>query len=230
MKIAAIADLHYSKEINPQPERCGERAVGLLNKALDMIHNDIKPDILLVAGDLINDAKDLPLLQELAEILRKVEIPCLIIPGNHDPEPEIFYQYMPRPADYLDVNGFRFVSFPYDVETPGWNSYRDPAEIARLEKIGNELPTVIFQHVPLFRKGRVGCAYNYDNADEIIARMPEKVVLAVSGHWHFGFCPSFSLPFASVAVPSLCEKDFAVSEIELNDSGKMTSFTVRYLA
>lgn len=52
MKIAAIADLHYSKEINPQPERCGARAVELLNKALDMIHNDIKPDILLVAGQL----------------------------------------------------------------------------------------------------------------------------------------------------------------------------------
>ena len=80
------------------------------------------------------------------------------------------------------------------------------------------------------RLSDLGAFLRGTDADEIIARMPEKVVLAVSGHWHFGFCPSFSLPFASVAVPSLCEKDFAVSEIELNDSGKMTSFTVRYLA
>ena len=96
MKIAVITDLHYAKEKNIAcPGRAGERAKELLNAAIEKLNTEIKPDILLVGGDLVNNADDAPLLEELAEIFRKLPYPQLIIPGNHDPAPDVFYQFFP---------------------------------------------------------------------------------------------------------------------------------------
>lgn len=229
MKIAVISDLHYARSKNlVNPTRCGERAPELLKKAIDFF-NAAHPDVLLLAGDLINDAADAPLLGELAEILKQAEMPWLAIPGNHDPASEVFYRYLPAVPECLEIGGFRIVPFPGDVETPHWNARRTPGDVARLKRLGQgELPLILFQHVPLFVPGTVyGCLYNYDNAEEIIAAAGN-TVLSISGHWHFGYCPSFDSPFVSVAVPGLCEKDFPVSLIELGADGKFRSMVMHY--
>ena len=94
MKIAVITDLHYAKEKNLAcPDRMGERAKELLSAAVKRLNEETKPDILLVGGDLVNDSNDTELLKELAEIFQTVHCPQIIIPGNHDPEPALFYQY-----------------------------------------------------------------------------------------------------------------------------------------
>ena len=229
MKIGVISDLHYAKSKNvTNPTRCGERAPELLKKAVDFF-NDRRPDVLLVAGDMINDPAEAPLLGELAEILERAAMPYLAIPGNHDPAPEVFYRYLPAVPDYLEIGGFRIVPFPDDYETPHWNARRTPEDVARLKRLGQgEVPLILFQHVPLFVPRTVyGCLYNYDNAEEIIAAAGN-TVLSISGHWHFGYCPSFDSPFVTVAVPGLCEKNFPVTLIEIGDDGGFGAMDMHY--
>ena len=88
IKIAVISDLHYSAEPNPLiPKRRGELSAILLLRAVHRFNRFIKPDIVLVAGDLINDpaAPDAgKLSEELRDILSLLQMPSLIIPGNHD--------------------------------------------------------------------------------------------------------------------------------------------------
>jgi calcineurin-like phosphoesterase family protein len=229
MKIFAISDLHYFKDQRPEDNtRHGQYAVELLKKSIIMANEVVKPDIFLAAGDMIDRPEEPQLLEDLAGLFNDLKMPFLVIPGNHDPAPEIFYRTMPQVPEYLDVKGFRFIPFPYDKETPGWNACREKSEIDKLNRLNKDLPVIMFQHVPVFKPGRVGCFYNYDNVQEIFENC-ENVVLSISGHWHFGYCPSFSAPFASIAVPSLCEERYAVSTIELAENGEITRFQVDYL-
>lgn len=233
MKIAVISDLHYSRQKNLGcPERLGEKAPELLKLALERLWNGNPPDVLLIGGDLVNDPNDDALLAELSDILDTADCPRIVIPGNHDPAPEIFYRYFHRPADWQDIAGMRFLAFPDDAQTAGYNAFRNPEAMETTVRAGRNspFPLILFQHVPLFRKGTVACPYNYDNADEIldVAGM-NKTVLAVSGHFHTGYMPSFRSPVASVAAPSLCDRRFSFLRLELNGDGSLKSCAFEYL-
>ena len=229
MKIAVITDLHYAKEKNIAcPGRAGERAKELLNAAIEKLNTEIKPDILLVGGDLVNKTDDAPLLEELAEIFRKLPYPQLIIPGNHDPAPDVFYQFFPHPPEYLDLQGIRFLAFPDDQNTEGYNARRTPEDLERMQKLSAEKPTVLLQHVPLYKRNTIPCFYNFDNVEEIMEHCGN-VVLAVCGHEHTGFQPSYDSPFPVLIVPALCEGTFPFAVIELSPEGLLQSYKIQYV-
>ena len=181
MKIAVITDLHYAKEKNfACPDRMGERAKELLSAAAKRLNEEIKPDILLVGGDLVNNSRDADLLKELAEIFQTVHCPQIIIPGNHDPEPELFYQYFQRPPEFFDIAGFRILAFPDDLQTDGYNARRSSEDLARMKELCAEKPAILFQHVPLYKRDTIKCYYNYDNAEEIFESCGN-VILSILG-------------------------------------------------
>ena len=230
MKIAVITDLHYAKEKNHAcPARAGEKAKELLSAAIERLNSVIKPDILLVGGDLVNKAEDAELLKELAKIFRKVKCPQIIIPGNHDPDPEVFYRYFQRPPEFLDLQGIRFLAFPDDLQTEGYNARRSSEDLARMKKLCTEKPVILFQHVPLYKRDTIRCYYNYDNTEEIMENCGN-VILSVSGHEHAGFLPSFSSQFPVVIVPALCEGKFPFAVLELSQEGKLESYQVQYIS
>ena len=230
MKIAVITDLHYAKEKNLAcPDRMGEKAKELLSAAATRLNREIKPDILLVGGDLVNNSNDTELLKELDEILQTVQSPKIIIPGNHDPEPERFYQYIQRPPEFLDLDGFRFLAFPNDLQTDGYNARRRPDDLLRMKKLSLEKPTILFQHVPLYKRDTIKCYYNYDNAEEIFESCGN-VILSISGHEHTGFQPSFCSPFPVVIAPALCEGKNPFAVIELTAECIIKSYQVQYIS
>ena len=233
MKIAVIADLHYSRQKNLGcPERLGEMAPELLDRALKRLHDGIRPDVLLVGGDLVNDPNDDALLADLSGILKTAECPQIIIPGNHDPTPDVFYRYFPRPAVWQDIGGMRFLAFPDDPETPGYNAFRNAESLDSIVRAGKDspFPLILFQHVPLFRKGSVACPYNYDNSEEILdVAQKSNAVLSVSGHFHPGYMPSFRSPVASVAAPALCSRRFSFLVLETDRDGTLESYAIQYL-
>ncbi|OQA81815.1 MAG: Calcineurin-like phosphoesterase superfamily domain protein [Lentisphaerae bacterium ADurb.Bin242] len=233
MKIAVISDLHYSRQKNLGcPERLGERAPELLARALQRLWEGGRPDVLLLGGDLVNDPDDDALLAELSDILNTAECPRIVIPGNHDPAPEVFYRYFPRPAAWQDIGGMRFLAFPDDAQTAGYNAFRSAEALETMVRAGKDspFPLILFQHVPLFRRGTVACPYNYDNADEILEVAAKNgAVLSVSGHFHTGYIPSFCSPVASVSAPSLCDRRFSFLVLELNGGGSLASCAFEYL-
>lgn len=230
MKLAFITDLHYASTKNIYcPERSGELAKQLLEKAVDRLNRSIQPDLLILGGDLVNDPADIALLQELAKVLEKVGCPCFAIPGNHDPEPGIFYQYFSPLPDSLDMGGIRFMAFPEDRQTAGYNACRSSEDLKRIAENSHDLPVVMIQHVPLFKPGTLNCIYNYDNAEEIFA-VSGNVTVSLSGHYHSGYSPSDDSPFTTIAVPALCEGKFPFAVMELDQNGKLTSYQLHYLA
>ena len=229
LKIVLLTDLHYAKQPNEScPTRSGEWADLLLLRAVHRINRYIKPDLVILAGDLIDqpDAPDsLQLLADLKNIFDKLECPHIAIPGNHDPEPDIFYSVFNRPGDCIDIGGFRLMSF-LDRETPGYNALRSNEDIARLRKSGSELdgPVITLQHVPVFPPGACDCPYNLDNAEQVLNAMYEAgVCLSLAGHRHAGFELKDAKGIKYITGSALCEFPFYYHIIEVSGSGCATS-------
>ena len=93
LKLAVAADLHYQKTANwKHPERKGEYAYFFLHRFVKMLMITGWPDAVLIGGDLIDpagacDHAAFGRLQEIAELLKKIPVPVLVLPGNHDPAP-----------------------------------------------------------------------------------------------------------------------------------------------
>lgn len=227
-KIAVIADLHYSEDANPLlPERRGDYADIFLLRAVHRINRFIKPDLVLLLGDLINDPlneKALDYLRHLKSITDLLKMPVLAIPGNHDPAPTEFYTVFPETPEFFDINGYRVMTF-LDKEEPGFNASRNPEDIRKMEANSKNFKGGIIsaQHVPLFPPGTNGCPYNYTNAAEIISMMKKNnIFLSISGHYHTGFDIMNSDDMNFTAAPAFCETPFKFMEITI-DGKKISS-------
>lgn len=228
LKIAVLSDLHYSETSNILiPERHGNHADIFLLRAVHRINRFLKPDIVLILGDIINDPiapGALDCLERLRKITDLLEMPFLIIPGNHDPAPDVFYKVFPRPPEVLDLKGCRFISF-LDREEPGYNASRSKDDIVRMinARCNFKGDIIALQHVPVFVPGTHSCPYNYTNAEEIISVMKEQnIMLAVSGHYHTGFDIIRSDNVNFSAVPAFCETPFRFMVITV-ENGQMRS-------
>ena len=108
LRITAISDMHYTPEPKVQvPKRYGDYSPAFVDAAIDMIDNEIRPDVLLVAGDLVDLPEQEELLKELAPHILQAKSRMIVIPGNHDPAPETFFKYLPEPPPFVDINGHR---------------------------------------------------------------------------------------------------------------------------
>ena len=227
-KIVILTDFHFSKQANELlPERRNEIADILLLRAVHRVNRYIKPDLVFIGGDLINDPdcnERLELLAELKKIIDLIEAPVITIPGNHDPKAAEFYSVIDAPPEFMDVNGVRFVPFD-DPEAPGFNALRPAESIARMRKLGADFagPVVSLQHVPLFPSNAECCGYNYTNTDEIIQVMRDtNYVLALSGHYHHGFELLNHQGMNFMAGRGLCEEPFGYAVLEVDTNGKVT--------
>ncbi|NLN18763.1 MAG: hypothetical protein GX162_05735 [Firmicutes bacterium] len=222
-KIAVVADLHYSSGC-PLPVRRGEYAHIFLARVVHRLNHIIKPDVLLVMGDCLDvpqaaDAKER--LETLKSILDKAECPVIAVPGNHDPEPDVFYEVMERPAPVVDIGPVRFLTF-LDPEEPGYNAVRLPQDLQRMRKAreGHSGPVVFLQHVPVFPSGLTKCPYGYTNIDEIIEIMDEyAITLSIGGHYHRGTELVHHNRSSYLAVKALCEDPFEFCVITIDDDG-----------
>lgn len=224
LRIAAIADTHYA---GGSLEHCGARRTAiadtLLLRAVHRLNRFIKPDLTVVLGDLTDDGSR-EAHERLADILSKLKSPYVVLPGNHDGDPDEFYGIYQRPAQTLDINGARVVTFT-DPEQPGYNARRAPTDLARMDaaRSGHDGPIISLQHVPLFPPGASASPYGYTNADEVWAAFERSgFTLAISGHWHAGDDLISRAAGRAIIVPALCESPFAFMEIEIDGDSVQT--------
>ena len=231
LKIAILTDLHFSNNpVEDCPQRKGELSDVLLLRAVHRLNRWIKPDVTFIGGDLINDpvspeAEDL--LFFLKTSLDLLDSKTIIIPGNHDLPPEIFYKTFERPEDIIEVKGVRFLPF-LDPEEPGYNARREQNGLDRMRaaRAGFDGRIVSLQHVPLFPPEADCSPFNYINAPEIISVMDEcGITLSLSGHFHDGFAPLKWNNSTYFTAPALCEAPFRFSVIELEDDGSVKAET-----
>jgi len=219
LRIAAIADTHYA---GGSLDGCGARRTAiadiLMLRAVHRLNRFIKPDLTVILGDLLEDGCGPRSRQEherLSEIIGKLESPYIVIPGNHDGDLDRFYGIYPRPAEIMDINGARILTF-LDPEEPAYNASRTTTDLARMDQArsGHDGPIVSLQHVPLFPPGASASPYGYANADEVWAAFERShFTLAISGHWHAGDDLIARGAGPAVIVPALGEAPFAFTEI-----------------
>lgn len=226
-RIAVISDLHFAHQINTAcPGRHGEYADIFLLRAIHRFNRYIKPDAVVVAGDLINfpdDADAGALLLQLKAYLDKLQMPYIVIPGNHDPLPEKFYQYFPEQKEITDVGDMRFVSF-MDEEVPGYNAHRSDNDFAKMRKAAQDWngKLIAVQHVPVGYPGEHDCFYNYTNAPEVMKALEEcHYDLCIAGHEHAGLPVKKYGGTTFVTAPGLCESPFRYLVLDLDGKGNV---------
>ena len=219
IRIAALSDTHFA-DAPAQTGRRSDISDILLLRAAHRLNRFIKPDVTLILGDVINDGRAATArecLRRMRAVVDVLESPVIVIPGNHDGDPDAFYKVFDRPPVHVDVKGVRFVWF-LDPEEPNWNARRTTADIERMAaaRAGHDGPIVALQHVPVFPPG-CGGAFNYTNAEEVIAAMRVNGIgLAISGHDHQGMDLVRSGSLGFLAAPALCEAEFSFLEITVD--------------
>ena len=226
MRIAVVSDLHYSR--TPSPDRPnGGLAHVLLLRAVKRFNRLIQPDLVLILGDCTEHPQGDEVLDELSElrdILDQLDCPWVIIPGNHDPAPDRFYQVMPRPGDIIDVGSVRILPF-IDPEEPGWHARRTEANLARTRAARHDgfAGTVIaIQHVPAGPIEQMGLPLGYTNQAEVIDAMNAGGIdLALGGHCHAGSDLVQVGRVACQCVASLSDEPFAYTIVTIDDDQKI---------
>lgn len=226
-KAIIIADLHFSEE-DPGPlRRLGRIADILFERAANRINRAIQPDVVILAGDLL-DRGDSPgaerLLQRLRSIGDKLACPVIALPGNHD-DARSFYRVFPPPRQVTDISGVRFLVF-LDPEEPEYNARRTPQDLVQMARASSSYdgPVVTVQHCALHPPGSSLCPSRYVNAGEVIAMMRRHgVTVSVSGHWHPGADLIRHEAGSFIIAPALCESPFPF--LEVNIDGRDVSVT-----
>lgn len=220
MKLVLLADLHDAAADVAGSARRSAGARWILRRAVRRINRYLRPDLVVLAGDLLENGCAPDAAERytaIREILDRLEAPWLAVPGNHDAPLDAFYSYLPRPADFTEAGGVRVVCFT-DPPAPYWCAERLPADLARSESAGEGAsgPVIALQHVPLFPRGATPCPYNFENAEAALESARKGgISLILSGHYHAGFPLTMANGIALACAPALCEAPFRFLEIEL---------------
>jgi 3',5'-cyclic AMP phosphodiesterase CpdA len=228
MLIAQISDLHVRPPGKPA-YRVAETNT-LTYRAIDALRAlDPAPDLVVITGDLT----DCGLPQEyvlLRQMLARLPMPVLMIPGNHDRR-EAMIAAFPQAAD-----GTGFVGFVHDVGplrligldtlVPGASHGALCADrLAALETALAErahAPTLVFMHHPPFACGirhmdRIALTEGREAFARIIAANPQ-VERVLCGHHHRPIQTRFAGTLAQIA-PSVAHQ--VTLDLTPDDPGSM---------
>ena len=203
MRIGFVTDLHYRETVpgdSPNPRRELRRVGALLRHCLQHFR-DAGAELVLVAGDNVDAPLDDPRLNadlvSLREMLTGSGLPFVIIPGNHDPAPEVFYRVLPQPPRVLRNGNCEIITFfddAFDDETH--YASRRAEVLTEMRQLLSSTPsgiahTILLQHYVLYPEQEhhdSDYRYNYLNDAEIRAIMEAspRRLLSLSGHLHRG--------------------------------------------
>jgi len=189
--IMHISDLHAGPPFNLE-----------ISEQLALQAHEIKPDLLVVSGDLVQRADFLYQWRTIVAYLKTLPQPQLIVPGNHDvPLFNLFYRFF-FPLKYyqkaisLNVNpvftqpGLAVVGgcTAYGMTLDGgWLSLKQQTIMEQLFA-GFEDPVckVAVLHHPVIKPFKSNFRSRVANADVVIRLLDRcKVDLLLSGHLHF---------------------------------------------
>jgi len=181
----------------------------------------VRPDVLLLLGDLVNNGLATNADDDLAEIARAARgtgLPILALPGNHDGDVAPFVALLSCPPGLHEIGGFGFLIFhdhvaAADVTTRPEEGLALPVDIARQRP---DLPLIALQHNPLHPDIKHEYPFMPTNTDDILQTYHEaNVLLSLSGHYHPGQ-PAHSHDGTLYAtLPAACEAPFSYAHVRL---------------
>jgi Icc protein len=185
MLLAQISDLH----VRPVGERYKDAVDSnrLCAQAIDHLNRlDPRPDLVLITGDLVDEGLEAE-YASLRGLLRGLELPCLLMPGNHD-DREVLAHCLPDHA-YLPASGAKHYLIDrhpvriiaLDTTVPdGHHGEVDDAGLVWLEealRATRGTPTIVMMHHP-----PIACGIPY--LDKYMCRGPERIAQVVGRFSH----------------------------------------------
>lgn len=223
--LLALSDLHYTglarQTLQPAMTR-GELARVLLKKVfLRLEHLSIKPDLVVVLGDLVADGKDREADHDLIALyseLTRTGIPFLVVPGNHDRGSERFNDLFDVSPGLHTYGDYGFIVFD-DTYEESHTTTRTEQALKLTERIAKEnpnLPLIALQHAPIYPPIKSLYPYRPTNVAEIMESFQKSgIVLSLSGHYHKGQSLRINEDVYYHTVPSLVEEPYSFSLIKL---------------
>ena len=201
--IAQISDLHV--------KRLGEKAYGIVDTATALKRcvaqiNDLqpRPAIVVASGDLVDTGAEEE-YAHLRDLLRPLEIPLAVLPGNHDARdamrrafPNQAYASLDGPANACIALGSLDL-FLIDSTVPGApHGALDDATLSWLDgglHANDRRPAILFLHHPPFKSGIWHMdRQNLTNAGAMaeIVRRHARVQMVSAGHVHRAVVTQFA--------------------------------------
>jgi Icc protein len=210
LRIVQITDTHYFA--NAQQELFGIKTGASLRKVLTAINDDTtKPELLLVTGDLSQDATP-ESYQHLATDLNTLALPIYCMPGNHDDFP-LMTKTLPRShvqlKKHIVLNNWQIILLNSQKagEEGGFLADEELQHLTRcLQNFPNHYALIALHHPPLQIVGdssnRSGSLSNAKAFWDIIANHP-KMRLILFGHLHMEYS-GIENKIAFFGAPSTC--------------------------
>lgn len=228
LKIGYFTDSHLREKV-PGTSKSVRRMCRMMKARLEEcveVFRTEKVDLVVGTGDLIDDATQPEAPEDLAlirGILDRISVPKIMIPGNHDPYPGVFYEVFDRPGFLTVMGRYQVLSFVDHCQPGTEASERDRDSMVRMEKALSYKPegidmTVALQHYEIYPEFTGGYPYNYINATAIRETMEKSKtkVLCISGHYHKGIPLTEHNGVTYFAGKALCEEPFPCYLIDLS--------------
>ena len=183
LKICVFSDIHY---IDEKPEwkvnrKLVEYAEPLTDKIIDKVNNEIKPDICINLGDMIQSSKnkerDLENLKHIWKKLQGFNVPFYTLIGNHelksvDSNEEIMEVLGYENATYgIEINGYHLLFIGTDVNKEDekyktqYVSDKDLAWIEEDLKVNSDKKIIVFSHFGIAEDEMKGNFYYNKNPE-----------------------------------------------------------------
>ena len=224
LDLVVIADVHYvgqADHICPIPSRNAPLGGELLQRMWRRIQRKGLPDALVLMGDLVDNGEAPGAERDLAALKAQLEdthVPVLVVPGNHDGDPDrLLRLFRDRPGLH-EINGYGLITFAdrYDPDDRAARAQEGLALIREVTSAHPRVPLLVFQHNPIHPPVESTYPYNLTNTPEVMRAYAENgVVLSVSGHLHTGSPLCYADRVGYVTCPALCEAPFRFLRVQV---------------
>lgn len=195
-RVIQLSDLHIGLRSHPAGEAHTRQAIAIVNQ--------LKPDLVIVSGDL---SENYPEARKGAfDLLKGLQVPYRVVPGNHDVHDDDMSAHRAMwGADYysFEAGGFRFIGLnsqlmgnydkfdaPQPVPNRGKAAQQSEEVFEWLASLPvSDKPTFVLQHIPITTDGAPddkpywGVHDPYRKKEiEQLKRLHVKDMFA--GHWH----------------------------------------------
>lgn len=152
----------------------------------------IRPDVIVVLGDFVNDGKAPGSEEDLAVVrdrLVSTGYRVLVVAGNHDEDAALVHGLFGTRPGPVDINGYRFLMIDdqYATDRTCTRSEAQLADIRRWSAESGGRHLVACQHYLLHPPVVEDFPYRITNAERVMELYREVgVLLSLSGHYHAG--------------------------------------------
>lgn len=221
LKLLLITDIHYICEadaICTIPKRKTSLGKELLQRIGQWITTH-QIDGIVLLGDLVNEGeatgaeKDIRILKDE---FKKWNIPIIVVPGNHDGDPQKVLDIFEAREGIHELKGYQLINFVDEyIEEKGFRDFNKMENF--FSQADNQKPIIVFQHNPVIPYIDSTYPYNiieYNNIAKIYT--DNKVILSVSGHLHEGIPLTYHNNVGYLTCPALCEDPYHFCILSIN--------------